>query len=990
MKLTFLGGADEVGASCTVVEVAGKKILVDAGIRISPKTSRGLQNDQLPHLAYLTDIGGPDAILVTHAHTDHTGALPQVVRRYPNVPIYATGATIELSRVLLQDSSRLMESRLEAEGELPLYDAADVELLLNNWQTIDFNKALKLGADLQVTPSISGHIAGAAMLTFESTEGVLVMSGDVSVSPQRTVESAKPPRINADAIVLESTYGGREHANRRFEEQRLVDTLTEVTAGGGKALIPAFALGRAQEVIQILLAYEDRISVPVYVDGMVRAVCDAYSRFADILPKATAKAAGDSPLFFRGKVKPVRNKAMREEIMHSTEPCIIIASSGMLTGGASVAYAGAMAANPRNGIFLTGYQDEESPGRVLQAVMSRKARGETPYLQLGDKRVSVNCHLGKYSLSAHADEAELVAIAEAVDAGRVFLVHGDGDARQSMWQTLLNKGRQVSRPRAGQEKTVARRRNLMLREDGDVDEINAAEAPLEAEALWNLLVGHQGEEFSARELAQVWYGDVERERDVVGVLQDDSLYFAQDWKNKRLFTVKKRWQVEKAIQAAHLMRKNPGLAGQLVVLRNPNGDPRLGIVDKTDENGFEGIMQGGGATHHSGDVFVWALGEWRGEADDPGETKKALNALLREADVAIERVLPYDKRRELATRDDLVNPNEFVAPADESDPDDYRRFQAEHAGAVLALARDGAVNEGDGLRVERALPDGPVDQQTAREAALAAFSPDAGLRKVGLLQHKQTLILNFDFPEAARRQYDGTIRALEMETGWEANIRMTTNQQALIALVRELLPEGAALEKTPSLYMDRKTVAAEVTGLTDERAEAVRTDYHERTNYTLELVVRSANGDNGTAPLVAASTAPEAENTGPLEINAAYGVILSELEPLGLQKAGLKDGEIVLTFVSPQVGARYADELAALAAKTGYPLRLHEHPMQNVILDEARALLRAAGWTVSKGPGIHTDRGEVSVKLVDPVSATDATRLSDQLEVATGYRLVVR
>ncbi|MEO0564686.1 MAG: MBL fold metallo-hydrolase, partial [Chloroflexota bacterium] len=512
------------GASCTLLEVAGKKILVDAGIRISPKTSRGLQDDQLPHLAHLSDIGGPDVILVTHAHTDHTGALPQVVRRYPRVPIYATAPTIELSRVLLSDSSRLMETRLEAEGELPLYDADDVERLLENIQPLEFGRAVTLGAGLAVTPYISGHIAGAAMLVFESIEGVLVMSGDLSVTPQRTVASAKPPRIVADAIVLESTYGGREHANRRFEELRLIDTLAEVVERGGQALIPVFALGRAQEVIQILLAYQDRLGVPVYVDGMVRAVCEAYSKFPEILPKETVKSAGDRPLFFRDNIKPVRSRAMRDEIIHSNEPCIIVASSGMLTGGASVAYAKALAAGPENGIFLTGYQDEESPGRVLQTVMNRKERGETPYLYLGNERVSVRCTLGKYALSAHADENELIAIAEAVNAERVFLVHGDSDARHSLWQSLQRKGRAVSRPRAGQEKTVAKRRRLVLKSDGDTRELLTPERPLEPDALWNLLVAHQGDEFTARELAQIWYGDVERAADVVDVLEEDSVY----------------------------------------------------------------------------------------------------------------------------------------------------------------------------------------------------------------------------------------------------------------------------------------------------------------------------------------------------------------------------------------------------------------------------------------------------------------------------------
>jgi Cft2 family RNA processing exonuclease len=988
MKLTFLGGADEVGASCTLVEVAGKKILVDAGIRISPKTSRGLQNDQLPHLAHLTDIGGPDAILVTHAHTDHTGALPQVVRRYPRVPIYATGATIELSRVLLQDSSRLMESRLEAEGELPLYDAADVDLLLQNWQPLHFGKALKLGADLQVTPYVSGHIAGAAMLVFESTEGVLVMSGDVSVSPQRTVESAKPPRITADAVVLESTYGGREHANRKYEEQRLIDTLKQVTDGGGRVLIPAFALGRAQEVIQILLAYSDEISVPVYVDGMVRAVCDAYGRFSDILPKPTVKSAGQRPLFFRDNVKPVRNRAMRDELMLSPDPCIIVASSGMLTGGASVAYASALASDPRNAIFLTGYQDEESPGRFLQTIMSRKERGETPYLVLNNERVPLRCQLAKYSLSAHADEAELIAIAEAMDAQRVFLVHGDSDARNSLWEQLQRKGRAVSRPRVGQEKAVAKRRSLVLKRDGEVGELESTAKLVDPEALWNLLIGHQGEEFTARELAQVWYGDVEQASEVVEALEDDPYYFAQDWKDKKRFTIRRRWQVDKAIKSHALMAANRDLAGQFIVMRNANGEPKLGVVTKVAEGSFEAIVQGSNATHHDGDAFVWSLGDWRGETDDPGTMKKQMHDVLTGAQGIMERVLPFTKRKLLALHEALVDPESLINPLELDNDEDYSRYQTELAAAVIALARDGATNEGDGLRVERALPDGPVNQQVAREAALRAFPLDARLRKVGMLAHKNTLILNFDFPEAARRLYADEIEALEMETGWEANIRMTTNQQALIQAVRDVLPAGASVVKGPSVYMDKKELAAEVAGLDADDVDDVLVAYNEMTHYTLNLSVRGGT-TNGNTSISAIAVTPS-ESAGPMEINAAYNQVRTVLEPLGLQKAGLKNGEIVLTFVSPQVGARFAKQIAALSQETGYPMRLHDNPMQNIILDEARTLLRSANLTVQKGPGIHTDRGEVSIKLLEGTDATQIEQINTELEAKTGYRLVIR
>ncbi|MBE2271527.1 MAG: MBL fold metallo-hydrolase, partial [Anaerolinea sp.] len=276
MRLTFLGGADEVGASGTLIEIAGKKLLVDAGIRISAKQRRGIGDDQLPDLRLISEAGGPDAILVTHAHTDHTGALPLVVEQYPHVPVIATEPTIALIRILQADAQRIMKSRQEQESELPLFDEISVQRLLDAFQIVEFRQTLKLGENLQVTYHPSGHIVGAASLVIESDEGTLVMSGDVSLTPQRAVVRATIPNVKADGLVLESTYGGKLHANRPAEEKRLVETLRGVIARGGKALIPAFALGRAQEVIQILLANRDQIEAPIYVDGMVRAVCRAY------------------------------------------------------------------------------------------------------------------------------------------------------------------------------------------------------------------------------------------------------------------------------------------------------------------------------------------------------------------------------------------------------------------------------------------------------------------------------------------------------------------------------------------------------------------------------------------------------------------------------------------------------------------------------------------------------------------------------------------
>ena len=146
-------------------------------------------------------------------------------------------------------------------------------------------------------------------------------------------------------------------------------------------------------MIQTLLAHGDELDVPVFVDGMVRTVCDAYQSFGDILPKSAVRMAGKDHLFFRGNIRPIRNYQERQEIALSEQPLIVVASSGMLTGGASVAYARHFAPQEANAILMTGYQDEEAPGRFLQRLMQERQRGETPTLKLGDAAVKVRCEI---------------------------------------------------------------------------------------------------------------------------------------------------------------------------------------------------------------------------------------------------------------------------------------------------------------------------------------------------------------------------------------------------------------------------------------------------------------------------------------------------------------------------------------------------------------------------------------------------------------------
>ncbi|MEL7433047.1 MAG: MBL fold metallo-hydrolase [Chloroflexota bacterium] len=974
MKLTFLGGADEVGASCTLIEIAGKTLLVDAGIRISPKSNRGIANDQLPDLQPISAKGGPDYILVTHAHTDHTGALPIVMEQYPHTPVIMTRPTEALVRTLQKDALKIMSSKSDQEGELPLFDEVSVNRLLDAIQLVEFNTPLKLGEGLQVTYHVSGHIAGAAMLVIESTEGTLVMSGDVSMSPQRTVKSVEVPRIKADALVLESTYGGRLHANRVAEEKRLIGNLKRITERGGKVLIPAFALGRSQELVQIIHAFADQLDVPVYVDGMVRTVCDSYHRFQDLLPKRTVKMAGDEHLFYRGRVKPIRSRDHRSQIAMHTDPLIVIASSGMLTGGASVFYAEHFAPDERNAILLTGYQDEESPGRFLQNVLRSKEKGEVPTLRLGKKEVKLRCEVDTYSLSAHADESELISVADAFGAKDIMLVHGDEGARHSLATGLRQRQKRVITPRIGTEREFNYKEKPWA--IGAPKSGNQTGA-VDIEKLWQSVNDQAGSYYSTRELAQVWWGEGDRADAMADRLsQQDNIYFAQDWRNQKTFMIRSTEQVERVRKQRAIMLANPDIVGKLVVLRNSNDQPRLGVVRSADIDSFDATVQNAKGTHYPADALLWVIADWTGVDGVEGSTRSQLTALLKNARAHMDAVIPFNMRQHLVNNEMTVLPESLLPPELPMGIDE----QTALVSIVLGLAKDGATLEQDGLKPQRAREGGPLEQNEARELAMSMFPPEANLRKVGMDIHREQLILSFDFPQAAQRIYDDIIEDLIDQSGWDVRVRPQVNQQALSIALESLMPEGARISKGPSYYMDKREVEAEIADIEEESIRELRQEFLRTTDFKLTVSQRKTV----EVPDMEAVTIAPGEK---MEINQAYAIVRNELEPHGLYKAGLKGGNIVLTFITPQLGERHIETINQLGKTTGYPMNIHPHPNQQKLAEITRKFAAEAGWNITKGPSLYIDRATIGITISDSPSDDEVTAMREKVEEHTGYEL---
>lgn len=435
MKVTFCRGAGEVGASCILLQIDGKNILLDSGIR--PGCS-----DSLPDFRLIQEAGGLDAIMISHAHLDHTGSLPVISREYPLAPIFMTHATRDITRVLLYDSLKIMDRELE----IPVYAETHVEQMLERTRSQPFQFPFKPFVDewIEVTFFQAGHILGASSVYIAGREGALLYSGDISVIPQRTVSGIVIPPLRPDVLILESTYGERLHSTRRTEEERLAKVVEETTEAGGKVLIPAFAVGRAQEVLLILKAASAKkklIPIPIYVDGMVKDILRIYQLHPNFLRRELAKRVWrEREIFYSDTVQPVDSGPLRQRIAESSEPCCIISSSGMLRGGQSIFYAEHLMKGKQNCIAITGYQDEESPGRQLMNLLEAD-EGTERVLEIGERRLPLGCRLGKYELSAHAGRVELIGLIQKLAPRKVFLIHGSPQSLESLGREAQKQGR---------------------------------------------------------------------------------------------------------------------------------------------------------------------------------------------------------------------------------------------------------------------------------------------------------------------------------------------------------------------------------------------------------------------------------------------------------------------------------------------------------------------------------------------------------------------
>lgn len=433
MKIQFLGAADTVTGSKYLVDAGSDRVLVDCGL------FQGLKQLRLRNWAPLPfDPVSVSAVVLTHAHLDHSGCLPLLVKRGFRGPIYSTPATYELCKLLLPDSAHLQEEDAEYANRhgfskhkpaLPLYTQEDAQRSLRQFRTMGADRRFTVGAALLAEFAPAGHILGAAIVTLHDGSRRVVFSGDVG-RPHDPVMS--PPRAlsEADHLIVESTYGDRLHPNVDPCEE-LESVVTRTIRRGGAVIVPSFAVGRAQLLLYYIYQLKQRGRIPpdlpVFLNSpMAIDVTELYLRFRaeHRLGEAECRAVCRTARY-------VNTVEESKELNRARHPMIIIAGSGMATGGRVIHHLKAFAPDARNTILLVGYQAAGTRGAALLAGAQE--------IRIHGEDVPVRAEVAALSsMSAHADRAELLDWLGHlhVPPRCTFITHGEPVAQDALRQQI--------------------------------------------------------------------------------------------------------------------------------------------------------------------------------------------------------------------------------------------------------------------------------------------------------------------------------------------------------------------------------------------------------------------------------------------------------------------------------------------------------------------------------------------------------------------------
>lgn len=463
MKVKFCGAAREVTGSAHLITLEdGFQILLDCGLYQGSDPDMDTFNRE-----WLFDPREVGCVVLSHAHIDHVGKLPFLVQSGFKGPVHATHATRSLASILLLDSAKIQERDVDYRGhkqrnfndisfQSPLYTVHDVHVAMEQFVTYPYERWFSIHKDVEVLFRDAGHILGSASVTLKIKEGDrtihLGFTGDIG-RPARPILRDPAPMPEVDYLICESTYGDREHLSAPKETEHLLEIIHQTcVVQGGKLIIPAFSVGRTQEIVFILdqLENEGRLPrIPVYVDSPLAVNATAiYGAHPECFDEDLTEylLIDENPFGFNG-LHYVRDVAVSKQLNESNEPAIIISASGMINAGRVKHHVAHAVDNPRNTILIVGYCAPNTLGGKLR-------EGDQEIYVFG-KRKPVRAKIEIMdSFSAHGDKIEMLDFLhnQRASARKVFLVHGDEEAQDNFRGLLLQAGfPEVEIPFLGQE-----------------------------------------------------------------------------------------------------------------------------------------------------------------------------------------------------------------------------------------------------------------------------------------------------------------------------------------------------------------------------------------------------------------------------------------------------------------------------------------------------------------------------------------------------------
>ena len=411
MQLRFLGGAQEVGRSAIVLK-GDRTLMLDYGVKIDHK------------IEYPIGMPKMDAMIVSHAHLDHSGFTAAVYNEM-NIPAFGTLPTLQLSTLLLEDSIKIARK----EHTKAFFHKRQVRNFNSKFISLNYHTTAHLG-DFDIELYDAGHISGSAITLVEKAHGIgnkrVVYTGDFKLGEQTLHSGAEV--VKSDVLVMESTYASKDHPDRKNTIAGMVERIKEVLDNGGNALIPVFAVGRAQEVLSIL--YQNGLTPSTYIDGMAKAATSIvinHPKFIsnkDVLTSAIRETTW------------IEERAARREALNG--PSIIVTTAGMLNGGPVLDYITKL--NRNSHIFLNGYQVEGTNGRTLI---------DNGYITLDEQRKKINTPVSFHDLSAHADKKELHEYVKRSSPNAVVCLHGSPENTKLLASDLKDEGFKSYAPKVG-------------------------------------------------------------------------------------------------------------------------------------------------------------------------------------------------------------------------------------------------------------------------------------------------------------------------------------------------------------------------------------------------------------------------------------------------------------------------------------------------------------------------------------------------------------